>query len=137
MSASPRLLFVNLPVADPARSRAFFEALDFTFNDAFCDASAVCMQVNEGAFYMLLSHAKFASFTTREVLTPAGGVPAYHAFPLGSREEVDALFEKAIAAGGSPSGDANDMGFMYIRMFHDLDGHVWEAFWMDPAAIPG
>lgn len=135
MSSSPRLLFVNLPVADVARSRAFFTALGFTFNEQFSDETAICMIVNEGAFYMLLSHAKFGSFTKREVVTPAGGVAAYNAFSVASRDEVDATFARALEAGGSDGEHTEDHGFMYSRTFFDPDGHCWEGFWMDPAAV--
>lgn len=137
MTQPSRMIFVNLPVEDVARSRAFFSRLGFTFNEQFSDDTALCMVVNDGAYFMLLNHEKFSSFTKRAIVTPGEGVPAYMAFTVGSRDEADAMFATAIEAGGVDGEHIEDHGFMYSRMFRDPDGHTWEAFWMDPAAIPG
>ena len=135
MSQSPRLLFVNIPVADVKRSRPFFSALGFTFNDQFCDDNAICMKVNESAFFMLIQPDRFATFTPRNVVRPDAGVSALYAITVGSRAEVDAMFDLVLSLGGSDADHIEDHGFMYSRSFRDLDGHTWEAFWMDPAAL--
>lgn len=131
----PRKLFVNIPVADVQRSIIFFEALGFSFNVQFTDASATCMLVGEDAYFMLLDRARFAGFSKRTVGDPQKETNALFTFAMGSRAEVDEIVTKAFAAGGSPAGEPQDHGFMYGRSFYDLDGHHWEVFWMDPSAV--
>ena len=134
---TPRKLFVNLVVSDLQRTIDFFEALGFTFNTQFTDATATSMLIGEDAYVMFLTREKFASFTTRRVGDPAGDVVASYALSAGSREEVDELVNKAVAAGGTIPTPAMDHGFMYGWGFEDLDGHHWEVFWMDPSVVVG
>ena len=135
--ATPRPLFVNLPVSDLQRSITFFEALGFAFNPQFTDATATCMLVGRDAYCMLLTRERFQGFSVRPVGEPRRETSALFAIGVESRAAVDALMERAVAAGGSHAGEPHDHGFMYERSFHDLDGHHWEVFWMDPSAIPG
>ena len=135
--ATPRKLFVNIPVADVQRSITFFEALGFRFNPQFTDASATCMLVGEDAYFMLLGPEKFASFTKRPAGDPARETSALFALGVESREAVDAMVRQAVAAGGSHALEPQDHGFMYGWSFYDLDGHHWDVFWMDPAAVQG
>lgn len=135
--AIPRKLFVNVPVRDLQRSIDFFERLGFTFNTQFTDASATCMLVGEDAYFMLITTDRFQGFSKRPVSDPREMTGALFGISAGSRAEVDTLVEKAAAAGGSSVGDPQDHGFMYLRSFHDPDGHHWEVFWMDPAAVQG
>ena len=134
---NPHKLFVNIPVSDLQRSIEFFEGLDFTFNPQFTDATATCMLVGEDAYFMLLTRDRFAGFARRPVGDAAKETSALFAIGVNSREEVDAVVRKAVAAGGSHAMDPQDHGFMYGWSFYDLDGHHWEVFWMDPAAING
>ena len=131
----PRMIFVNLPVADLAKSVAFYEAVGATRNPKFSDDTAVCMVVSETIFVMLLTHAKFASFTSR----PIGDRTTTHtllALSCDSREAVLAQLQAAVAAGGKadPTPEQDYEGFMYGRSYEDPDGHIWEVFWMDQAA---
>jgi predicted lactoylglutathione lyase len=135
--ARPRKLFVNIPVGDLQRSIDFFEALGFTFNAQFTDATATCMLVGADAYFMLLTREKFAEFSKRPTADARQQTGHLFALGLDSREEVDALVKTAVAHGGSHAGDAFDHGFMYGWSFYDLDGHHWEVFWMDPAAVQG
>jgi len=135
--AIPRKLFVNIPVGDLQRSIRFFEALGFTFNLQFTDATATSMLVGEDAYFMLLTRERFASFTTRPVGDPQKDTTAFLALSADSRADVDEMIRKALAAGGSPAMPAQDHGFMYGCSFYDLDGHHWEVFWMDPGALTG
>ena len=135
--ATPRKLFVNIPVSDVQRSIRFFEALGFSFNPQFTDASATCMLVGEDAYFMLLSRDKFKDFSKRPVGDPRTETNALFAISAGSREEVDEVVKKAVAAGGSHAADPQDHGFMYGWSFYDPDGHHWEVFWMDPSTIKG
>jgi predicted lactoylglutathione lyase len=130
-----RTLIPNLAVEDLDRAVAFFTELGFTFDQRFTDDTATAMVVNEQASVMLLTKSKFAEFTTRELADPTKQTEAIVALSADSREDVDAFADKALAAGGSPAKEPMDMGFMYGRSFHDPDGHHWEIFWMDPAAL--
>src|SRR6195952_3221957 len=129
-----RMLFVNLPVADVERSKAFFAQLGFSYNPKFTDETAACMLVGEQAFFMLLSREKFAEFSKLPLGDPTTHAQALYCFSASSREEVDTVSAAALAAGGTEADDAEDFGFMYSRSFFDLDGHGWQVMWMDPAA---
>ena len=130
-----RMLFVNLPVQDLARSVAFFTGLGFRFNEQFTDEKATCMVVSDAACVMLLVRPFFATFTSKEVADAAASTEAILAVSANSRAEVDTLVDAALAAGATPSQQPSDEGYMYGRSFHDLDGHAWEVMWMDPEAI--
>jgi predicted lactoylglutathione lyase len=134
---TPRKLFVNIPVSDVQRSINFFEALGFTFNTQFTDATSTAMLVGEDAYFMLLNRERFAGFSKRPSGNSREQTNAMFALSAESREEVDAMVKKAIAAGGSYAADSIDHGFMYGWSFYDLDGYHWEVFWMDPKAIQG
>src|SRR4029077_8301503 len=129
-----RMLFVNIPVADLERSKAFFAKLGFSYNPKFTDETAACMLVGEHAFVMLLSREKFAEFAKLPIADPTTHTLALYCFSVSSRDEVDTVSAAALAAGGTEADDAQDFGFMYSRSFFDLDGHGWQVMWMDPAA---
>jgi uncharacterized protein len=130
-----RMLFPNLAVQDLDRSVAFFTGLGFEFDPRFTDDTATAMIVNEQAVVMLLTREKFEEFTTKELVDATRQTEAIIALSADSREDVDAFADKALATGGSPAKEPMDLGFMYGRSFHDPDGHHWETFWMDPAAL--
>lgn len=138
MATTDRMLFVNIPVTDVARARAFFTELDFAFDDRFCDeGNAACMVVREGsAYFMLLSVARFGDFAKTPTALPTATTPHLLAISAGDRAAVDSLCDRALTLGAKPAGDPMDMGMMYQRSFYDLDGHHWEVMWMDPNAIP-
>ena len=131
-----KTIFISLPVADLETSVGFYRALGFGQNPHFSDASAACMVWSEAIRVMLLTHEKWRSFTERPF--PAPGTAGHmRSLALESREAVDAMNGAAAAHGGQ--ADVNpiqDMGFMYGRDIADPDGHLWGAFWMDPAAMP-
>ncbi len=132
----PKMIFVNLPVTDLPASVAFYRALGFRQNPQFSDDTAACMVWSESIHTMLLTHAKWRSFTDRPRPAP-GTTGVMLALALDSREQVDAMNAAAAAHGGQ--ADANpvqDLGFMYGRDLADPDGHLWGPFWMDPAALP-
>jgi predicted lactoylglutathione lyase len=135
--STPRKLFVNLPVTDLQRSIRFFEALGFDFNPQFTDATATCMLVGEDAYVMLLTEPRFMGFSERPLGDRSRETNAILAVSVSSREAVDRMVADALAAGGSPATAPQDLGFMYNASFRDPDGHNWEAFWMDPAALAG
>jgi len=128
-------IFVNLPVQDLPRSMEFFSALGYTFNKQFTDEHAACLVLGDDIFVMLLVKPFFKSFITNEVAEEKQVTEAIISLSVDNREAVDALGIKALAAGGSPSNEPIDMGFMYSRSFLDPDGHHWEVFYMDPSHI--
>src|SRR5688572_21613299 len=119
---TPHKLFVNIPVNDLQRSIEFFEALGFSFNPQFTDATATCMLVGEDAYFMLLTKERFTGFSKRPMGDSRSETNALLAISVNSRAEVDAMVEKAIAAGGQPAVEPQDHGFMYGWSFYDLDG---------------
>ncbi len=134
-SGTSRKLFVNLAVNDLARSVEFFGALGFSFDPRFTDETATCMVVSDEAYVMLLQEDRFTDFTNKHLADFKVQVEAIVALSADSREEVDELADKALATGGAPAADPQDLGFMYSRSFDDPDGHQWEIVWMDPKAV--
>ena len=120
-----RQIFLNLPVADLEESIAFFEALGFSRNPDMSDDGAACIVVSDEIFVMLGTHAKFREFTPKEVCDTSKAVEVLISLSCSSREEVDALVAKALAAGGTTYDKPEDFGFMYTHSFVDLDGHGW------------
>ncbi|AQA00215.1 lactoylglutathione lyase [Sphingopyxis sp. QXT-31] len=132
-----KMIFVNLPVTELARATSFYEALGFTNNPQFSDDGTACMVVSETIHVMLLTHAKWRGFTDRPI-PPATASEMMIALSCDSREEVDRMNEAAAAHGGTADiNPKQDLGFLYNRNLADPDGHVWEAVWMDPAAMAG
>lgn len=131
-----KMIFVNLPVTDLARSIGFYEALGFTRNPAFSDDQGACMVWSEAIYVMILTHAKWGGFTKRPICPP-GSSEVSLALAVDSRDRVSQLVETGAVHGGT--ADVNppeDHGFMFQRTLADPDGHIWEPFWMDPAAVP-
>ncbi|HXG27673.1 MAG TPA: VOC family protein [Nevskiales bacterium] len=129
-------IFVNLPVQDLKKSLEFFGRLGFTFNPQFTDDTATCMIIGETMFAMLLTREKFGSFTPYPLVDAHRNTEVLVALQFDSRAQVDDILQKALAAGGRDFWPVEDHGWMYGRAFQDLDGHIWELFWMDPAAMP-
>jgi predicted lactoylglutathione lyase len=127
-------IFVNLPVANLKKSVEFFTKLGFTFNAQFTDETSTCMIVNETVYVMLLEHDKFAGFIDKPI-APSTSTEAIFAFACENADEVRELSEKAFAAGGRRVNDPQDMGFMFSWGFEDLDGHLWELFYMNPEHV--
>ncbi|MFZ2255337.1 MAG: VOC family protein [Patescibacteria group bacterium] len=130
-------LYINIHVLDLPKATAFYEAIGFTKNPDFSNADGAAMVWDDNLCVMLLTYESFQRFighknisfahTTTEVL---------NALEFDSREAVDTFFDKAIKAGGKKTVETADHGFMYGRDFEDLDGHIWEAFWMDASQMP-
>lgn len=135
----PQMIFVNLPVTDLDRSKAFYEAVGAVNNPAFTDETAACMVLAEGSIHvMLLTHAKWATFTSKAIPDAHTTAQVLLCVSADSRADVDGQVDKATAAGGKADPTpTQDYGFMYGRSFEDPDGHIWEVMWMDPAAASG
>jgi predicted lactoylglutathione lyase len=129
------MIFVNLPVSDLNRSRAFLEALGAVNEPKFTDETAACMTLSDSIHVMLLTHDKFRHFTPLPVADAKAGCQVLLCLSADSRESVDSSIERAVTAGGSADpSPKQDYGVMYGRSVADPDGHVWEIMWMDPAA---
>lgn len=129
-------LFINLPIADIASTRAFYTALGFEINENFSDDNAVAVVLGDKQFAMLLKREFFQTFTKLELADPTKYVQSLVAIQFDDKKEVDAIVEAALGNGGGEPHPPEDMGFMYQRAFSDPDGHGWGPFWMDPAGIP-
>jgi hypothetical protein len=130
----PRMIFVNLPVADLERSVAFYKAIGAEQNLQFTDETATMMSFSESINVMLLTHGKFRQFTSKTIADPRQSVQVLLALSCDSRAGVDEISENALAAGGSEVHGAEDHGWMYSRAFEDPDGHGWGPVWMDVEA---
>ena len=127
-------VFINLPVADLPKSIAFFEALGYARNPQFSNDDGACIVVSDTIFVMVLTHAKFRVFTPKAICDTRQAVEMLLNLSCESREQVDELVAKALAAGGSTYDEPEDLGFMYSHSFVDPDGHGWGLFHM--SAMP-
>ena len=131
-----KMIFVNLPVSDLARSIAFYEAIGATADPVFRDESSQMMRISETICVMLLTHEKFGGFTSRKIPDAHETAQVLLALSEESRDAVDAVTEKAGANGGTADPNpVQDHGFMYGRSYADPDGHIWQVCWMDMAAV--
>ena len=134
----PKMVFINLPITDLARSTAFYAALGGTKNPKFSDEISACMVFSESIYAMLLTHEKYRNFTSRPIADTHASSAALIALAVDSRDEVNATIDSGVAAGGQADPNPKqDHGFMFGRSVQDPDGHVWEIFWMDPAKSSG
>ena len=132
-----RKIFVNLPIKNMEKSQAFFRSLGFSFDPNFTNGQGACMVVSEDHNYvMLLVEPFFSTFIKKSIADASKTTEVLVCLSCDSRAEVDALVEKAVAAGGKTPNAPQDHGFMYGHGFEDLDGHLWELVWMDPNAAP-
>ena len=127
-------IFVNLPVSNLDKSVEFFTSLGFTFNAQFTDETATCMIVSDDIFVMLLIREKFKLFTPKEICDATKSTEVFICLSCESRDNVDEIVRKAVAAGGTTPMESKDYGFMYQHGFEDLDGHLWELIYREPSA---
>jgi uncharacterized protein len=132
-----RMMFVNLPVRDLDRAKAFFGKLGFAFKPKFTDGKAACMVVSDVGYVMLIHETFYRTFTNRELCDTTRQNEGLVALSCESRAEVDGLVRTAMESGGSQAMEPVDHGFMYERSFYDPDGHHWAVLWMDPKVAQG
>lgn len=128
-------IFVNLPTSDLEASKAFYTALGAGINPLFTDDNAACVVWDDNVYFMVLKRAFFSTFTDKAVADPKNTAQVLVAFSRDSRDDVDAIMAKGIAAGGAEPRPPQDLGFMYSRDLEDPDGNVLEFLYMDPAAV--
>ncbi|MGX9292199.1 VOC family protein [Bacillus sp. A015] len=131
MGRQSKHLYINLPVKHVKESRVFFEQLGFDFQQQFTNDQAACLVIDDTITVMLLSLKHFQSISEKQLVDAKQASEVIISMRVDSREEVDELVEQAIAAGGSPFKEKQDHDFMYGWSFQDLDGHLWEVFYMD------
>ncbi len=132
-----KLVFVNLPVGDLARSVAMYQSIGASRNPMFSDDTAACMVFSDTIHAMLLTHAKWRSFTDREIPDAHKSAQVLICISADSRQDVDRIVDTAGQNGGtSDPNPVVDYPFMYSRSLADPDGHIWEIMWMDPASAP-
>lgn len=129
-------IFVNLPIKDVARSRAFFAGLGYTFNEQFSNEQAFCMVISDTIYVMMLVEPFFQTFTKKPVANAFERTEVLTCLSCSSRAEVDDLVAKAVAAGGKTPVAPQAHGFMYSHGYEDLDGHQWELMYMDMSSAP-
>ncbi|MFD7294972.1 VOC family protein [Streptomyces sp. NPDC059897] len=137
MSEYQQMIFVNLAVNDVTASTKFFTELGYERNAQFSDDSTSSIVISEQIVVMLLTKEKYAGFTKKTIIDSKSSSEVLIALSAESREKVDELVDRAIAAGGTETGEKQDHGFMYGRAFDDLDGHTFEVMWMDPSVVEG
>lgn len=133
----PTQIFVNMHVKDLAKSKAFFEQLGYRFNPQFTDENAACLVISDTIYAMLLTTGQMERFVPKgkTIADAHKTTETLLALSCDSKDAVNAMFDKAIAAGATETRATEDHGFMYGRSFNDLDGHIWELFWFDPSAL--
>lgn len=129
-------IFVNLPVKDLNKSKEFFTAIGFSINPQFTDDTAACVVISEDIYAMILTHAKYKEFTKKEIADATKTSEVLNCISFDSKEEVNRFVDAALNAGATTSREPMDHGFMFARTFDDLDGHTWEAIYMDMNAVP-
>lgn len=129
-------IFVNLPVKDLKESIDFFTKLGFTFNPQFTNENATCMILGKDMFAMLLVEKFFKTFTPKHIADAKKTTEVLLAVSVESKQKVDEMIKKAIAAGGKEPRPPQDHGWMYGRSIEDLDGHIWEVFFADESQMP-
>ncbi len=127
-------IFLNLPIANLKRSVDFFSGLGFKFNEQFTSEDSTCMLVGDNIYAMLLEHKRFESFIDKKI-ADKDTVEVLISLSCESADEVRELSKKAFELGGRQLNDEDDKGFMFSWGFEDLDGHIWDLFWMDPAHV--
>ena len=128
----PTMIFVNLPVSDLERAKAFYSALGFGINQQFTDDKAACIVISDTIFAMIVTKPYFETFSPKNIADTSTSVAAINALSRDSKAEVDAIADKAMTSGGLQTNEPQDLGFMYSRSFQDPDGNMWEALWMNP-----
>lgn len=129
-------IYVNLPVKSLDKSVEFFTALGYRFNPQFTDENATCMIVSDGIYVMLLVESFFKTFTPKPISDARKSTEVLLCLSCESRDKVDEMVRKAVAAGATTPNTPQDYGFMYQHGYQDLDGHLWELMYMDLSAMP-
>ena len=132
----PKQIFINLAVKDLQKSMDFYTALGFTNNPQFSDDTGKCMVWSDDIFVMLLLHEKFSRFTNKPIADTKSSIAGLYSLSVASVDEVNAIVDNGLKAGGIEPNEMWDYGFMQQRTIEDPDGHTWEVFYMDISKFP-
>lgn len=133
----PKTIFINLPVTNLSAATGFYEAIGCARNAQFSDERASSMAWSETITFQLLTRDYYATFSPKPIADAHKVSAALFAISCDSRQQVDAIVDAAVAAGGKGDiRERQDLGFPYGRTFEDPDGNVFEPMWMDPAGMP-
>ncbi|MFC4468585.1 VOC family protein [Streptomyces xiangluensis] len=132
-----QMIFVNLAVNDLDASKKFFTELGYEINKQFSDENCASIVISDTIVAMIMTKQRYSDFTNKEIADSTKTSEVLLCLSAESREKVDELVDKAVAAGGTETREPQDYGQMYGRSFDDPDGHTWEIMWMDPAAVEG
>lgn len=132
-----KMIFVNLPIADVARSREFFSKIGYSFNEQFSNEQGLCLVISETIFAMLVKPEFLSGFIDKPLGNAKEAITSLISLSFESADEVRNHCEQAFAAGGRNYKEPTDLGFMFQWGYEDLDGHIWEAFWMNPDQVQG
>ncbi len=127
-------LWINLPVADVNKSKAFFSKIGFSINEQHSngDTSACILVGTKKIAVMLFKEDQLKQFIQHEIADTRKGNEVIFSFDAESKEEVDDMAKKVSDAGGIIfSHPAEMQGWMYGFAFIDPDGHRWNALYMD------
>ncbi len=127
-------IFVNIPTTDLERAKAFYTALGYTINPLFTDENAACVVLDDNIYFMVVTREFLGTFTDKPIIDPKTHAQTAISFTRDSREDVDEMLAKALAAGGTEPRPAQDYGFMYSRDLEDPDGNILGFLYMEPAA---
>ena len=133
-------LWINLPVKDLVRSKAFFKEIGFNFNEKFGGNSreSACLEVGDKPeVVMLFVDSTFKNFTRNEISDTNNGTEVLLSIDASSRQEVDEMADKVKVAGGMVFAQQEEIdGWMYGCGFKDPDGHRWNVLYMDTGKMP-
>ena len=129
-------IFINLPIKDLNKTKEFFTKIGFKFNQKFTDENAACLILGENIFAMFLIEKFFKRFTKKEISNYKSNAEVINALSVNSKKEVDEILNKVIKAGGKEPREAQNHGWMYGRSFEDINGHLWEVFFIDKSQMP-
>ncbi len=129
-------IFLNLPVSDLDKSMAFYAQMGMVNNPQFSDDSAKCMVFSEEIYVMIMTHERFKTFVTKPIADLSGAISSILSLSVESLEKVNEIVDNALKVGGKEPVEAKDHGFMQQRTLEDMDGHLWEVFYMDVSKFP-
>ncbi len=128
-------IFVSIPTTDLDRAKTFYTALGFTINPLFTDDNGACIELGDHQFLMVVTRDFFATMTAKNIVDPRTHAQVGINLTRDSRDDVDAIVAKGLAAGGTEPRPAQDYGFMYSRDLDDPDGNNVGFLYMEPAAV--
>lgn len=124
-------IFLNLAVKDLEKSMQFYTSMGAINNPTFSDSSAKCMVFSDEISVMIMTHEKFATFSSKTLADTKKNIAGLFALSVESIEKMHQVADKVLSVGGVEPTPLKDYGFMQVRTVEDSDGHTWEIFYLD------